>query len=74
MRFRLEKFHLLMESIMHHIILKRTNKNIDYNNLYIPDTQNHIIVPVLRKVYDKLPHRAMYLDEFLKWRKKYYKE
>lgn len=59
---------------MHYVISNRNRKKIDYSNLSIPDTNRHIIVPVLRKVHDKLPHRAMYLDEFLKWRKKYYKE
>ena len=55
------------------IRIKRSRRKIDYSNLYIPDTPIHIIVPVLRKVHDSLPHRAMDLDKFMKWRKKYYK-
>jgi len=68
------KIQTVEECTMHHVILSGNRKKIDYTNLYIPDTPIHIIVPVLRKVHDSLPPRAMYFDEFIKWRKKYYKE
>lgn len=58
---------------MHHVILNRIHRGIKYKSLYTPDTNIHIITPILRSVHNKLPPRAMYLDEFIKWRNKYYK-
>jgi len=58
-----------------HIILEKIERSINnYKHLYIPDTHVQIIIPVLKKVHDKLPKQAMYLDEFIKWRNKYYNE
>jgi len=56
------------ECIMHHVILDKNQKHIDFDNLFMYYTGTHIIVPISIEIHNNYQKEIQYINNFIKLR------